>query len=275
LSYHPQLAGFYANIVAGFAADIDTRTVKQTTLRAALILGAALTLNACNTLDRLSQIGNPPVLSTISNPVKTSGYKPVSMPMPSPVRVVSQPNSLWQEGSCAFFKDQRASDVGDIITVVVELEDEAQLDNRTRHDRTKTDGLDLTGLFGLESLLAKALPGAPTGTGLVNLASDMANDGRGRIDRTETVNLRVAAVISQRLPNGNLVLFGRQEIRVNYEVREVVVGGIIRPEDIASSNEIKYDRMAEARIAYGGRGQLNDLQQMRFGAQVLEVLMPF
>jgi flagellar L-ring protein FlgH len=252
-----------------------TRTVKQTTLRTALVLGAALTLSACNTLDRLSQIGNPPVLSTIGNPVKTSGYKPVSMPMPSPVKVTRQANSLWQEGSRAFFKDQRASDIGDIITVVVELEDEAQLDIRKRHDRTKTDDFDVTGLFGLENLLAKALPGAPTGPDLLNLNSAMANDGRGRVDRTETVNLRVAAVISQRLPNGNLVLFGRQEIRVNYEVREVVVGGIIRPEDIASSNTIGYGQMAEARIAYGGRGQLNDLQQMRFGSQVLEVLMPF
>ena len=102
----------------------------------------------------------------------------------------------------------------------------------------------------------------------------MANDGRGRINREETVNLRIAAVVTQRLPNGNLVLFGRQEIRVNFEVREVVVGGIVRPQDIASANTVSYDQMAEARIAYGGRGQLNDLQQMRFGAQVLEIIMP-
>jgi flagellar L-ring protein FlgH len=252
-----------------------TRTVTKTALRTALILGTALTLGACNTLDRLSKIGNPPELSTIANPNKVGGYKPVSMPMPDPVRVTRQANSLWQEGSRAFFKDQRASDIGDIITVVVALEDKAQLDIRTRHDRTKADDFDVTGLFGLQDLLSGALPGAPTGGDLLNLNSTMANDGRGRVDRTETVNLRVAAVISQKLPNGNLVVFGRQEIRVNYEVREVVVGGIIRPEDIATTNTISYDQMAEARIAYGGRGQLNDLQQMRYGSQVLEVLMPF
>lgn len=252
-----------------------TRTVTKTALHTALILGTALTLGACNTLDRLAQIGNPPELSTIANPNKAGGYTPVSMPMPDPVRVTRQANSLWQEGSRAFFKDQRASDVGDIITVVVALEDEAQLDIRTRHDRTKTDDFDVTGLFGVENLIAKALPGAETGADLVNLNSAMANDGRGRVDRTETVNLRLAAVISQKLPNGNLVVFGRQEIRVNFEVREVVVGGIIRPEDIATTNTISYDQMAEARIAYGGRGQLSDLQQMRYGSQVLEVLMPF
>jgi flagellar L-ring protein FlgH len=252
-----------------------TRTVTKSTIHATLIVGAALTLGACNTLDRLSKIGQAPELSTIANPNKSSGYKPVSMPMPDPVRVTRQANSLWQEGSRAFFKDQRASDVGDIITVVVALEDEAALDIRTRHDRTKTDDFDVTGLFGVENLLSGALPGAETGADLLNLNSAMANDGRGRVDRTETVNLRLAAVISQKLPNGNLVVFGRQEIRVNFEVREVVVGGIIRPEDIATTNTISYDQMAEARIAYGGRGQLSDLQQMRYGSQVLEVLMPF
>lgn len=252
-----------------------TRTVTKSAFHTALILGTALTLGACNTLDRLARIGEEPELSTIANPNKVGGYKPVSMPMPDPVRVTRQANSLWQEGSRAFFKDQRASDVGDIITVVVALEDEAALDIRTRHDRTKTDDFDVTGLFGVENLISRALPGAETGADLLNLNSTMANDGRGRVDRTETVNLRLAAVISQKLPNGNLVVFGRQEIRVNFEVREVVVGGIIRPEDIATTNTISYDQMAEARIAYGGRGQLSDLQQMRYGSQVLEVLMPF
>ena len=252
-----------------------TGTIPKPALRAAIALTAALTLGACNTLDRLANIGETPKLTAIANPNQAGGYKAVSTPIPAPVRVARQPNSLWQEGSRAFFKDQRASDVGDIITVLVEIEDEAQLDNRTRQDRTKTDDLDINGLFGIENLLAGLLPGAETGVDLLNLNSAMANDGRGRIDREETISLKVAAVVTQRLPNGNMVLFGRQEIRVNYEVREVIVGGIIRPQDITTSNTISYDKMAEARIAYGGRGQLNDLQQMRYGAQVLEVLMPF
>jgi flagellar L-ring protein precursor FlgH len=180
-----------------------TRTVKKTALHLTLVLSSALALGACNTLDRLARIGEAPELTTIANPNQAPGYRPVSMPMPQPVRVTRQPNSLWQEGSRAFFKDQRASDVGDIITVVVALADEAQLDVRTRHDRTKTDDFDVTGLFGVQSLLSKALPGAPDGSNLVNLNSTMSNDGRGRVDRTETVNLRVAAVINQKLPNGS------------------------------------------------------------------------
>ncbi|MBH68609.1 MAG: flagellar basal body L-ring protein [Rhodospirillaceae bacterium] len=229
-----------------------------------------LTLTSCNTLDRLSRLGQSPELTRITNPQKAGGYKPISMPMPSPARATRQPNSLWQEGSRAFFKDQRASEVGDIITVVVAIEDDAQLDNRTRHDRSASDDFDIGGLLGF----SPPKPAIPVDN-FLNYSSKMANDGRGRINREETVNLRIAAVVTQRLPNGNLVLFGRQEIRVNYEVREVVIGGIIRPQDIASANTVNYDQMAEARIAYGGRGQLNDLQQMRFGAQVLEILMPF
>ena len=234
------------------------------------VSGIILSLTSCNTLDRLSQLGQSPELTNITNPNKSRGYKPISMPMPTPTRATRQPNSLWQEGSRAFFKDQRASEVGDIITVVVAIEDDAQLDNRTRHDRSASDDLDLGGLLGF----SPPKPAIPVDN-FLNYNSQMANDGRGRINREETVNLRIAAVVTQRLPNGNLVLFGRQEIRVNYEVREVVLGGIVRPQDIASANTVNYDQMAEARIAYGGRGQLNDLQQMRLGAQVLEILMPF
>ena len=252
---------------------------RRMSARLLLMVFVSLSLNACNTLNKLSSLGHAPQLTKIDNPNKSTSYKPISMPMPAPKRITRQANSLWQEGSRAFFKDQRASEVGDIITVVVDIEDDAQLDNRTRHDRSKSDDLDVNGLFGAQNLLGNALPeptdGNLTGENLLNLNTAMANDGRGRIDREETVNLRIAAVVTQRLPNGNLVLFGRQEIRVNFEIREVVVGGIIRPQDIASANTVSYDQMAEARIAYGGRGHLHDLQQMRYGSQILEILMPF
>jgi flagellar L-ring protein FlgH len=244
-------------------------------LKGCLLMALVSSLISCTTLDRLANVGASPELSSIANPNKTQGYKPVSMPMPMPMKATRQPNSLWQEGSRAFFKDQRASEVGDIITVVVAIEDEAQLDNRTRQNRTATEDFGIGNLFGLENLFGNVLPEPVTNSTLVDVDSKTANDGRGRIDREETVNLRIAAVVTQRLPNGNLVLFGRQEIRVNFEIREVVVGGIIRPQDIASANTVSYDQMAEARIAYGGRGQLQDLQQMRYGAEVLQILMPF
>jgi flagellar L-ring protein precursor FlgH len=249
--------------------------MKMILLKLAVAVTFIMTTVSCKTLDRLSNVGVSPELTNIANPNKTKNYKPISMPMPMPMRATRQPNSLWQEGSRAFFKDQRASEVGDIITVVVAIEDEAQLDNRTRQDRSASENLGIGGLFGLENLLEAVLPEPQTPDNLIDVDTSSANDGRGRINREETVNLRIAAVITQQLPNGNLVLFGRQEIRVNFEIREVVVGGIIRPQDIASANTVSYDQMAEARIAYGGRGQLNDLQQMRYGAEVLQILMPF
>ena len=250
-------------------------TLKTFAPKALLVAVFSLPVISCTTLDRLSEVGTSPELTSIANPNKTRGYKPISMPMPMPMRATRQPNSLWQEGSRAFFKDQRASEVGDIITVVVAIEDEAQLDNRTRQDRTASEDFGIGNFFGLETLFGAILPEPVNNATLLDVDAKTANDGRGRIDREETVNLRIAAVVTQRLPNGNLVLFGRQEIRVNFEIREVVVGGIIRPEDIASANTVNYDQMAEARIAYGGRGQLNDLQQMRYGAEVLQILMPF
>tara|TARA_E500000318_G_scaffold72998_1_gene67606 strand:+ start:2538 stop:3302 length:765 start_codon:yes stop_codon:yes gene_type:complete len=234
-----------------------------------------MSVSACNVFQRLADIGKTPELSAIQNPTQASNYRPVSMPMPAPVTATRQANSLWVEGSRAFFEDQRASQVGDIITVVVEIADDAAIDNRTRHDRTHSDGLGINGLFGAESLMSDIFAEGTTGAGLVDLNSSLANDGRGRIDRNETINLRVAAVVTQQLPNGNMVLFGRQEVRVNMEVREIVVGGVIRAADITSENTVSYDEMAEARIAYGGRGQLSDLQQQRYGAQALEILMPF
>ncbi|UUX50488.1 flagellar basal body L-ring protein FlgH [Nisaea acidiphila] len=252
-------------------------TKKNLSAQLARLCAVALigtSVSACNVFQRLADIGKTPELSEIQNPTQAANYRPVSMPMPTPVTATRQANSLWVEGSRAFFEDQRASEVGDIITVVVEIADDAAIDNRTRHDRTHTDNMDVNGLFGIENWFNEVFP-EPVADPLVGLSSSTANDGRGRIDRNETINLRLAAVVTQELPNGNMVLFGRQEVRVNFEVREVVVGGVIRPEDIASDNTVNYDEMAEARIAYGGRGQISDLQQQRYGAQALEILMPF
>lgn len=238
-------------------------------------LAVAAALSGCGAVERLASIGQAPEMSRIEDPTRGAGYQPVTMPMPAPVVATRQANSLWQEGSRAFFKDQRASDIGDILTVVVKIADKAEVDNTTSRSRTNSDAAQLNGLFGYEGSLGQVFPEAVTGDNLLNLGSSTSNVGAGSVDREEEINLRVAAVITQKLPNGNMVLYGRQEVRVNFEVREVVVGGVIRAADITSSNTISYDQMAEARIAYGGRGQITDVQQPRLGSQVLDVIMPF
>ncbi|MEM7618996.1 MAG: flagellar basal body L-ring protein FlgH [Pseudomonadota bacterium] len=229
----------------------------------------------CANFDRLASIGDTPKLTAIKNPVTKPGYKPVSLPMPPLEKPQYSANSLWRNGARAFFKDQRAAKVGDILTVLIEIDDSAEIENGTSRNRTGTDQLGVTGLLGLESTLAKALPGGVNLSELVNVNSTTNTQGEGSVDREESLTTKMAAVVTQRLPNGNLVIEGRQEIRVNFEVREVIVAGIIRPEDISSENTIPISQIAEARVAYGGRGQITDVQQPRYGQQALDVLLPF
>ncbi len=234
-----------------------------------------LSLTGCNALTRLSQIGQEPPLTKIENPASLHGSQPVSMPMPAPVPVDRQANSLWRPGSRAFLKDQRAADVGDILTVIIEIEDKAELSNTTQRTRTAGEDASASSILGYEASLGQILPEAIDPTSLIDLASNSNTQGAGTVDRDEKINLRIAGLVTQVLPNGNLVIAGRQEVRVNFEVRELQIAGMIRPEDITSANTIFYDQIAEARIAYGGRGQITDVQQARYGQQIYDILWPF
>ncbi|MFZ3034218.1 MAG: flagellar basal body L-ring protein FlgH [Parvibaculum sp.] len=235
----------------------------------------AASLGACGSLDRIENIGKPPTLAPISNPTQAPGYQPVSMPMPAPEHIVYQPNSLWRSGSRAFFRDQRAARIGDILTVIINISDSAKVDNATKRSRTNSESAALPNFLGLESNLKHVLPNAVDPTALVDATSGGSSAGTGTVDRKESVELTVAAVVTQVLPNGNLVIEGRQEVRVNFEVRELMISGIVRPEDISSTNTIKHTQIAEARISYGGRGQITDVQQPRYGQQLFDVVMPF
>jgi flagellar L-ring protein precursor FlgH len=242
-----------------------------------VLTGASLVIlsiaSGCSAIDRLSQIGETPKLSAIENPTTQPGYKPVQMPMPKPEVVSYNANSLWRNGSRAFFKDQRAHQIGDILTVTVNITDKANIANETQRDRTSKEQADINDFAGSKLLsgnAAKVLPGA-----LLNTDSTSQYDGKGSVQRQEALQTNVAAVVTQVLPNGNLVVEGKQEIRVNFEIRELIVAGIVRPEDIQSDNTIDSSKIAQARIAYGGRGQIFDFQQPRYGQQVTDVLLPF
>jgi flagellar L-ring protein precursor FlgH len=245
-------------------------------LRSAFVaFAAAGMLTGCNTMTRLSEVGQAPKMTTIQDPTQSAKYRPVSLPMPSPSADTHRANSLWRSGARAFFKDQRAAVVGDILTVEIAIADKAQLNNTSTRDRANTEDSAITNLLGYESSLAQVLPEAIQPSNVLTLDSTTSNSGKGTIDRDETIDLKVAAIVTQTLPNGNLVISGRQEVRVNYEVRELQIAGIIRPEDITSSNTITYEKIAEARIAYGGRGHISDFQQPRWGQQIIDVLFPF
>jgi flagellar L-ring protein precursor FlgH len=236
---------------------------------------AALALSACNAGTRLSQIGEAPPLTTIQDPVRQPGYQPVSLPMPAPITNERRPNSLWQAGTRAFFKDQRAAQIGDLLTVLVDIKDEAKLDNTTGRNRDNAETLNTPNLGGFERQLQRILPNAANPANLVDASSTSKVQGKGTIDRKEDIKLKVATLVTQVLPNGNLVIQGRQEIRVNFEVRELQITGVVRAQDISATNTIALDKIAEARVSYGGRGQLSDYQQPRYLQQLYDIVAPF
>jgi len=237
----------------------------------ALLLFAAGLQSGCGMLTRLSEVGSDPPMTPTADPTKDPKWKPVSMPMPARQPESNEANALWRPGSRAFFKDQRAAVVGDIVTVLVSMNDAANLKNVTSAARTSSETGGLPNFFGLETVLPKAI----NPSSLISAASSNSNTGTGQIQRTEAVTLRLAGIVTQVLANGNLVVAAAQEFMVNSELRELRVTGVIRPQDIASDNTVLHDRMAEARIAYGGKGQLTDLQRARWGQQMMDILLPF
>ena len=249
------------------------RRAARPALHGALLL-ALLPLVGCGALTTLSEVGRPPAMTPSSDPTQAASYRPLTMPMPHTEPAPERSNSLWRSGSRAFFKDQRAAQVGDIVTVVVNITDAANVQNGTAATRTGTEALGVPNLFGLEGSIPKILAKA-TASSLLSTNSSNANTGTGTIKRNETVALRLAGVVTQVMPNGNLVVQASQEVRVNSELRELTVSGVVRPQDIASDNTVLHDRMAEARISYGGRGTLTSVQQPRWGQQVIDAVLPF
>lgn len=240
-------------------------------LSLALALGTALA--ACSS----SEVGRPPEMSTVGRtgfegPVVASDRLAIAVPPPQPARYAYQQASLWQAGPETLLGDRRAKNLGDILTIVIEIDDKAEIRNTTDRSRSGSENASVGGFFGL----GKVFGG--DGDGLspnVELGSDSQFKGNGSVRRNEKLTMRVAATVVQVLPNGQLVVQGDQEVRVNNELRDLQVTGIVRPMDISRYNEIPYDRIAGARISYGGRGQITDAQQPRYGQQITDRLMPF
>ncbi len=203
------------------------------------LIALATALTGCAAFERLRFIGDAPPLTAISNPTTQPGYKPVQMPMPAPQPAVYQPNSLWRTGSRAFFKDQRANQIGDILTVKVKITDKASLENETARSRKAAEDSGIANFFGKPKV---PIMNTPVPTRIFTADSTGSTEGKGSVDRKEELSTNVAGVVTQVLPNGNLVIEGQQEVRVNFEVRELIVAGIVRPEDIESDNTIDFEQ---------------------------------
>lgn len=225
---------------------------------------------------------------TVSNMVLDESVMPevnrISVPMPEPVAFRpperAEASGLWGGETRSFFGDRRARNIGDLLTVMIDINDQAQLRNATDRSRSSTQSVDDPVFLGYDSKIDKILPGIsendlPTGGQIIDLGSKSGSSGEGSIKRNETIKLRIAAVVIKVLPNGNFVIAGRQEVKVNYELRELRIAGMVRAVDINLDNTINYDKIAEARITYGGKGQLTAVQRPRIGDDFLEVVLPY
>ncbi len=225
-------------------------------------------LSACAVDPR--DIGREPHLTPVG-----SGLRPDIVPVlsePEPFPRFRRDNSLWDDSSADLFRDPRARTIGDVVTVKIAIKDKASLDNRSNRKRDSNKKLGLLGSYGVGS---NGSSSEWEGELDAELDSVSTSKGEGAIRRSESIQLRVAAVVSDVLPNGNLVISGSQEVRVNYEVRVLNVAGVIRPRDIETDNTIAYDKIAEARISYGGRGRITEVQQPGVGQQILDLIIPF
>ncbi|TMM52504.1 flagellar basal body L-ring protein FlgH [Sulfitobacter sabulilitoris] len=224
---------------------------------------------------RIDHLGKPP---TFSSPMTTTEHTAMMSPG-LPIRIEEQRAvdraSLWSGTRQSLLGDRRAVQQGDILTVVIEIDEKAEISNATDRSRSGSESLGVPQLFGLPQRLDEKLPEGASSADAVSINSTSSASGDGSVKRKEKLTLRVAATIVQVLPNGVLSIAGSQELRVNFEMRELLVTGYVRPEDISRQNEITYDKIAQARVSYGGRGQITDVQQPRIGQQVLDAVLPF
>lgn len=236
-------------------------------------LGLTLALLAgCST-----PIGAPPSFSPIGQNTERAAMLNPSLPTPIETSALGPSGraSLWTGARGSLLGDRRAMQRGDIMTVVIEIDDRAEISNSTDRSRSGSQQAGVSQLFGLPQRLDERLPEGASSAAIVDLNSQSNASGDGTVRRNERLTLRVAVTVADVLPNGVLAIVGQQEVRVNFELRELIVTGYVRPEDITRQNEITYDKIASARISYGGRGQITDMQQPRYGQRFLEKALPF
>ncbi|WP_298968651.1 flagellar basal body L-ring protein FlgH [uncultured Roseobacter sp.] len=227
---------------------------------------------ACGRSDHL---GKAPSFSSPTGTAEHNAMLSPGLPLRADAKGPTDQASLWSGARQSLLGDRRAIQQGDILTVVIEIDEEAEISNATDRSRSGSESLSISGLFGLPQRIDERLPEGASTSEAVGINSNSNSSGDGSVKRNEKLTLRIAATIVDVLPNGVLSISGSQELRVNFEMRELLVTGYVRPEDISRQNEITYDKIATARVSYGGRGQITDVQQPRLGQQVLDGVLPF
>jgi flagellar L-ring protein precursor FlgH len=237
-----------------------------------LLIPAALGLSGCA---RLSEVGQVPGFQSPVNGNEVYAMNSAPLPRDQEIAARHERASLWRAGRQSLLGDRRAGQRGDILTVVIEIDDSASISNASERGRSGSEQMSLPQFLGLPQRIDEALPEGASMAEAVSTTGSSASSGSGSVRRNEELTLRIAATVTEVLQNGALRIEGTQEVRVNHEIRELLVTGYVRAEDISRQNEITYDRIAGARISYGGRGQISDMQQPRYGQQIADIILPF
>lgn len=241
-------------------------------MRVFSLLFLAVLLSACG---RSDHIGKPPSFTPTMNSTEHYAMMNPPLPLALPRPTAGEGSSLWSRNRDSLLGDRRAMQRGDIVTVVIEIDEEAEISNETSRSRSGSENMGVPQLFGIPQMVDEVLPDNASSSDLVTLNSTSSSSGDGSVSRSEKLTLRIAATVVDVLPNGVLSVEGSQELRVNFEMRELLVSGFVRPEDVSRQNEVTYDKIASARVSYGGRGQITDVQQPRYGQQLLDAILPF
>lgn len=239
------------------------------TLRLAPLL---LLLAACGAPGHL---GRPPAMTEARQGDEFDAMVSPDIAYPERFATPQAAASLWAGSHASLVADRRATRRGDILTVVIQIDDKAEMSNNSTRQRSAADRVSLPHFGGIPQRLDSAMPEGASMDSLVEADATSSYRGNGSVARRDRLTLRVAATVVEAMPNGVLRIQGSQEVRVNYELRELTVDGFVRPQDIGRNNEIAYDRIAGARISYGGRGQVMDVQQPRLGQQVADMILPY
>ncbi len=242
-------------------------------MKAIIFIGLATTaLFACTSLE---DVGKPPKFTPAVQSREHSAMINPALPLNIRETTAVDRASLWSGTRASLLGDRRAVQPGDILTVVIEIDERAEISNASDRSRSGSENLGVPDFLGLPQSIDRRLPDGAASERLVGINSSSSSSGDGSVRRNEKLTLRVAATVVERLPNGVLAISGSQELRVNFELRELLVTGYVRPADISRQNEITYDKIASARVSYGGRGQITAVQQPRYGQQVLDAVLPF
>ncbi len=241
-------------------------------MKKTVLIVTTILISACN---RLENVGKAPMMTPLVSGSEYSAMSSPGLPLDATRGSGTEVASLWSGSRGSLLGDRRAGQRGDILTVVIEIDDKAEISNSSGRSRNGSDSMGIPDLVGIPQRLDRHMPTGASLAQAVTTQSSSSYQGNGSVSRKEKLTLRVAATVVDALPNGVLHIQGSQEVRVNFELRELIVEGFVRPEDISRQNEITYDKIAGARVSYGGRGQISDVQQPRYGQQVADIILPF